>query len=415
MTASVKPKVKVAYLRQGESFEPHSLRILCVNYEYPPMGGGAGNATRHTAINLHRRGHSVHVLTSRLPKQSDVETEEGMTVYRAYSRRVNLHQAGLTGAATFLPGAFMKLRRLARAHRYDVYHFYFGLPTGLLALYVHWLLKKPYVIALRGSDVPGYDNTRWYLKPLHRLFAPLSRLIWSRAAAVTALSYNLRALAENAVPGIEIKVIGNGIDSELFRQRERRLNQPGLRLLCVCRLVRRKGLEFLLQAMRQLSVSGVTLDIVGMGERGSELHSLIRELGLERAVTSVGYVPRERLPEHYNRADIFVLPSLSESFGQVLLEAMACGLPIIASRVGGVPETVHNELGGLLVQPASSESIIGAVKSLADNPSKRARMGDYNRRLAETQYQWSSIAERYEALYRQCLNRLPDRSRAAGP
>jgi len=377
------------------------------------MGGGAGNATRYTARELLNRGHAVHVLTSRLPDQSDLETEDGLAVFRARSRRINLHQAGLKGAASFLPGALARLRKLAKAHNYDIYHFYFGLPTGILALYVHWVLKKPYVIALRGSDVPGYDNTRWYLRPLHSLLAPLSRFLWSRAAAVTALSDNLRQLAQSAVPGVPIELIGNGIDSKLFARQPRQAIKKDVRLLCVCRLVRRKGLEHLVSAMRELSKDGMTLDIIGIGECQSRLQAWIDEFGVGDSVRLVGYVPREQLAEHYNAADIFVLPSLSESFGQVLLEAMSCGLPIVATRVGGVPETVHSEVGGLLIQPASSEAIVGAVRTLAANPRRRTSMGQYNRRLAENYYQWARVAESYESLYLKCLDESPAASVAA--
>lgn len=369
------------------------------------MGGGAGNATRHTALELGRRGHKVDVLTARLPEQSDVEIHDNLTVYRVYTRRKSIHQAGLLGAVTYLLSAVPKLRQLARANDYDIFHFYFGLPTGLLALYVHWVLKKPYVIALRGSDVPGYDNTQRYLRPLHRLLRPLSRFIWSRAAAVTAISDHLRALAHGTMSDIDISVIRNAVDTEMF-PRTTRSRRPGpLRLVCVCRLIRRKGLEHLVHAVGDLRDLGAELEIVGSGQQYEYLASLIDRLGLADRITLTGYVPRERLADHYNAADIFVLPSISESFGQVLLEAMSTGLPVIASRVGGIPEFVEHGVGGLLIEPGSREAIVGAVRQLAAEPELRRAMGARNYRQARDEHHWSSVARQYEELYLEAIDR----------
>lgn len=403
-TATTRPSANIVSLPNRRQRPPHRLRVLLLNYEYPPMGGGAGNATHCTALELSRRGHSVHVVTSRLPGQSDIDTDGNLVVYRSFSRRKSIHQAGLLGAATYLISAFLQLRRLARTNDYDVVHFYFGLPTGLLALYVSCVLRKPYVLALRGSDVPGYDNTRWYLRPIHRLLRPLTRFIWSKAANVTALSQNLRALAQSTTPDLDIRVIPNGINASLFPPKTPEDRIGPVRLLCVCRLVRRKGLKYLVQAMQQLSKSGITLEIIGTGERETELRALVDSMNLDNAINLIGYVPQERLADYYKRADIFVLPSISESFGQVLLEAMSSELPIIASRVGGIPETVHDALGGSLIEPASSRAIIGAVLKLANEPKTRQRMAAYNRKLAETNYQWSAIADQYESLYFHALN-----------
>lgn len=363
------------------------------------MGGGAGNATHQTALCLSRRGHEVHVLTSRLRHQPDVHTEGTLVVHRTFSLRKSLHQAGLFGAATYLASALQRLRRLLRTNHFDVFHFYFALPTGLLALYVHYRHKRPYVVSLRGSDVSGYDNTRWYLRPLHWLLSPLTGMILNNAAYVTALSRNLRALEDSGHPDLDIQVIGNGIDRSLFPRNNRPKAHQNIRLICVCRIVRRKGLDYLLDAMSELANDGVTLDIVGTGECAADIHRSIRRLNLENSVRMVGYIPREQLHEHYNEADIFVLPSLSESFGQVLLEAMSCGLPIIASRVGGIPETVRESAGGILVEPASSQAIVGAVRQLSVNPDLREKMGEFNAELARTEYQWSGIADKYEELY----------------
>jgi glycosyltransferase involved in cell wall biosynthesis len=292
-------------------------------------------------------------------------------------------------------------------YKYDLYHFYFSLPTGLMALYVHWVLKKPYVIALRGSDVPGYDESAWFMAPLHRLLRPLTRYLWRHASAVTVLSNSLMQLARQTLPDIDYKLIPNGIDGTRFPQKVGSQNFAKIRLITVCRMVTRKGLEHLIQAMRELQNSEIDLWLLGGGREQEQIAKLVQEFGLEECVWMPGYIRRDALTNYYLQADIFVLPSLSESFGQVLLEAMSTGLPIVATTVGGIPEIVHPDRGGVLIPPGDSGAIVEAVRSLVASPEQMAQMGRYNAAYVREKYQWSFVASAYHALYRDALRAHP--------
>lgn len=380
------------------------LRILCLNYEFPPMGGGAGNATQQTAQELGDLGHTVHVLTSRLPGQPKIQQYGPVTVFRVFSPRRSIHECGWIGAGSYVLSGFFRQIRLARKFKYDIYHYYFGLPTGSLALYPCLFLRKPYVVSLRGSDVPGYDRTRKYLQPLHRVLRPVLRCIWNRATYVVALSQNLRSLAHNVSPTTDIGIIHNGIDTDMFPRKNQVMRIASVRLICVCRLVPRKGLKFLIEAMRDLGEDGITLEIVGAGDSENELRQFVSRLELDSTITFSGYVPRANLSRHYREADIFVLPSISESFGQVLLEAMSCGLPIIATRAGGIPETVEHGTNGLLVEPGSSKDLVSAVRELAANPAIREKMGKCNGDRARTEYTWSAVAAEYNSMFQHAVS-----------
>jgi glycosyltransferase involved in cell wall biosynthesis len=379
------------------------LNVLLLNYEYAPMGGGAGNATHQTARHLVEQGHCVHVLTSALPGQSAVETIDGVVVWRVPSFRTSMLECGLAGAASYLLFAFFRLMRLARSYDYDLYQFYFSLPTGLLALYVRWVLGKPYVIALRGSDVPGYDDSGWFMAPLHRLLRPLTRYLWRHASALTVLSKGLMKLARETVPDVEFKLIPNGVDEKQFPRKTAWKNEPKVRLITVCRMVGRKGLQHLIEAMRELQHSGVELWLVGSGQEQANIVRLVQRHELENCIWMPGYVRRERLYNFYQQADIFVLPSLSESFGQVLLEAMSTGLPVVATTVGGIPEIIHHKRGGLLIPRADPGAIVEAVRSLIAFPERLGKMGRYNATYARERYNWTSVATEYETLYRRVL------------
>jgi glycosyltransferase involved in cell wall biosynthesis len=383
------------------------LKLLLLNYEFPPLGGGAANATYHTALELARRGHDVQVLTSRARGGCRYEEMEGVRVTRVASLRRGIHKCGLGGAATFLASAAVRLPGMLARHRFDLLHYYFSLPTGMLSFYTRDVRGLPYVVSLRGSDVPGYDETHRELNLLHRLLRIVNLRVWHRAESVVALSDSLRELALRADPDQPVEIIPNGIDTERFAPGEPKT--PGghdtVRLICVSRLVPRKGLEVLLEAVRELSDLPVELEIVGRGELEASLRRRIAELGLERRVQLAGYVPQSKLGARYRHADLFVLPSFAESFGLVLLEAMSTGLPVVATRVGGIPETVSDGVNGLLVEPGSALELTRAIRALILDPERRRRMGEKNVALVTERFGWPRIAEAYEEVYYRALTR----------
>jgi glycosyltransferase involved in cell wall biosynthesis len=212
-------------------------------------------------------------------------------------------------------------------------------------------------------------------------------------------------LAHQTASDVECAVIGNGVDNERFpRKPERPVTGP-VRLISVCRMVPRKGLEYLIEAMQELKNDGIVLDLVGSGEDHARVEALVRSRGLTEHIKLPGYIASEFLYAHYHRADVFVLPSLSESFGQVLLEAMSCGLPIVATAVGGIPETVRDKTNGLLVPPRDSKALVEAIRWMAANRQQRERMGRANAAQAREHYSWSSVATRYEELYYRAVAR----------
>ncbi|MBI3595922.1 MAG: glycosyltransferase [Nitrospirae bacterium] len=385
------------------------MRLLLLNYEFPPMGGGASNATFNIALELVKLGHSVDVLTSRFGDQPSEEIIQGIKVYRVTSWRHSIHNCGLRGAISYVFFAFFSLRGLLKKNRYDLLHYFFGLPTGLLSLYSHGIKNQPYILSLRGSDVPGYDTTSLKLRILHWLLKPITVRIWKKAERLVTVSHGLREMALQTLPGQPIRVIYNGIDTDLFKPAPH-LNDTSnghMRLLCVSRLIDRKGLDYLFQAVAEINDPRIRLDIVGTGGSEQRLKAKIRELGLETQVRFCGYKTALEVAEHYHQADIFILPSLSESQGMVLLEAMSCGLPIIASHVGGIPEVVADGENGILIPPAKVNAIIEAIHRLTNDSLLRSRISQNNPTKIKEQFTWIKIALNYQAIYNEALKREP--------
>ncbi len=375
------------------------MKILLLNYEFPPVGGGAGMATCHLAEALAGLGHDVDVLTSGCWGGKPVEKLAGFKVYRVISLRKGVHDSGLRGAITYVGFALPKLSRLIRNRRYDIYHYFFGLPTGLATLLPGGWHSKPYIVSLRGSDVPGYDLFNTKLTLLHNLLKPVTRMIWRRSKAVVAVTNSLKKTALETAPAMPISVIPNGVDADLFKPvdaipRERSY----FKLICVSRLVKRKGVDDIITAMAALQTQDIKLTIVGTGKYHGRLKELSHELGLDGVVEFKGFCPREHLPALYAQSDAFILTSRSEAFGNVFAEAMSCGLPIIGADVGGIPDLVTAE-NGLLVKPGDIAAIKGAILRLKNSRQLCRRMGKAGREKIEKNYRWSKIAAKFVALY----------------
>ena len=206
-------------------------------------------------------------------------------------------------------------------------------------------------------------------------------------------------------PDQKIDIISNGIEIDLFypAATEKKQNGP-LKLITVSRLLERKGIHHLLEAIAKPSPLPVTLTIVGTGSYEEELRRICAELDLNDRVNFTGFIRRDELPELYRRYDVFALPSQTESFGLVFAEAMSCGLPIMGTFVGGIPELVRHETDGILVNPAKPGEIRESLETMLNNPEKRIAMGIAARQRIEEKYSWRVIAEQYLECYQKVLS-----------
>lgn len=381
------------------------MHVLLLNYEFPPAGGGAGFATYNIGRELVKAGIKVDVLTSSIEDEPDGAMFDGMRVFRVPSWRKGIHDCGMLGAYSYVGFALKKRAWLLKHNNYDLEHFFFSLPTGILSLSPFKRRKQPYIVSLRGSDVPGYDLFNQKLEKIHKLLLPLTRSIWRNSSAVVALSNGLKKIAIETAPDQEIDIISNGIEIDSFFPADTQKTHEGpTKLITVSRLLERKGIHHLLEAIAKPTPLPVTLTIAGTGSYEETLRSKCKELNLSHCVKFTGFIRRDQLPELYRQHDIFALPSQTESFGLVFAEAMSSGLPILGTFVGGIPELVRHETDGILVNPAKPDEIRKALETMLSDPEKRLAMGQAARQRIEEKYSWKSITAQYLERYQKVIS-----------
>ncbi|MFA6636815.1 MAG: glycosyltransferase family 4 protein [Candidatus Omnitrophota bacterium] len=367
-------------------------QILMLNYEFPPLGGGAGNAAYYVLRELAKRDDLEITLVTSSPDEYREEKFSGnIKVYRLdIGKQGNVHYQSLRDLIVYSVKAYGFCEKLIAGNKFDLIHAWFGIPCGYIAM----KLDLPYIVSLRGSDVPFYNPRFYWLDKF--VFRGLSRKIWKNARAVIANSEDLKGLALKTSPDADIEVIPNGVDTRQFTPGEKETED--FVILSTSRLIERKGIKYLVQAFCELSKKypKVKLILAGDGDQKKDLQEYVRNEGVADKVEFAGVVPHEDMPGLYRRADVFVLPSLNEGMSNSLLEAMASGLAVVTTDTGGASGFLGE--AGIFVEKASSESILDALRGSYEDREKLSHMKRMSRKIAE-EFSWRRVAERTLALY----------------
>jgi glycogen synthase len=370
------------------------MKILLINSEFPPIGGGAGNASAHLSRALAHLGNDVTVLTVRFGDLPIEERQGDVVVVRVPALRRRADRSGAVEQAGFMLAGSVGARRLLRHWQPEVTLAFFGVPGGAVAWHLRATRGVPYVVSLRGGDVPGFRPYDFAL--YHRLMAPVIRRVWHGAQAVVANSQGLRQLASRFDSRVPIDVIPNGVDRAHFAVAERAWDPA--RMLFVGRVVYQKGLDLLLEALAGLREIPWHLVVAGDGSQREPLSCRASDMGLADRVHFVGWLGGEEILQAYRQANLFVFPSRHEGMPNAVLEAMAAGLPVVASRIAGNEELVVDGETGTLVPTEDPGALRHALAMLLADGKRRAAMGAAGRKRVEDRYTWDRVAAAYHEL-----------------
>jgi len=347
--------------------------------------GGVQVHVRQLAEHLRERGHEVMVIAPGL--HPAVEPSVRIT-----GKPIRIRFNGSVVPICPDPRSRPAIRRELEHFRPDVVHVHepFSPSTGMYA-------------ALTAS-VPVVATFHAYADRSLALaaFAPLLRPVWRRLSVRLAVSNAAAEFAGRHFRG-SMRVVPNGLDVQQFRDAEPAALSGAPRLLFVGRLEPRKGFRFAVRAFGQVAQEFPRAILVVAGD-GPERRA-VQELPSDVAdrVLMLGGVSQRDLPHYHAAVDVFLAPNTGgESFGIVLLEAMAAGLPVVASDIPGYREVVRHEVEGLLVPPRDPAALAAAIRQLLTNRELARRLGEAGRGRAE-RFAWPVVAEEIEGAYRQAL------------
>jgi glycosyltransferase involved in cell wall biosynthesis len=390
-------------------------RILVLTHNFVRSREDSAGQFIFTLMRELTQDFDVFVLAPHQKGLSTYEEMDGIKIYRfrynlssyenlAYQgdmhERIFRSTFGKISFLSFLLSFFLCGLRIIKKNRIDLLHCHWWVPGGMIGYLLSFFVPVKMVITTHGSDVFILRKFKWAL--------PVAKLIFKKAQFITAVSTYLKFLISKDL-GIEedrIFVFPMPFDTNKFYQLEEKKVKPGY-ILSIGRLIKRKGYDFLLQAAKILKDEKVRfeLTIIGNGPEENNLKRLIEELNLENYVTIMDTIPQKELNSHYNQTEIFVLPSVTdwkkeaEGLGMVLLEAMACKVPVVATKSGGMVDIVFHERTGLLVPEKDAFALASAIKRLLGDKDLEKRLAEEGYRFVHENFTPQATSKKLKAIY----------------
>lgn len=375
------------------------MRILTLIYEFPPIGGGGGRAAYDICRGLAARGHQVTVLTAHMQGLPFEEYRDGIHLVRISSLRRNAFGASfLTMLAYILAGLWAGLR-LIWLSRPDIIHTHFAVPSGALAWSLSLLTGIPYILTAHLGDVPGgvpEKTGKWF-----RWIEPFTKPIWKRAKRVIAVSEHTRQLALKHYP-VNIQVVHNGADVQHLSPAKVHVNHPP-RLVFAGRFVPQKNPLAIVQTLSQMKDLDWHCTLLGDGPLLEEVKREIEKVGLLERCDLPGWVTPDIVLERFSKSDILFMPSLAEGLPVVGVQALAAGLAIVASDIGGFLDLVDNEKNGYLIDAHDTPAFAAALRGMISDPEKILRFRQASV-VKSSQFDIQKIADQYQAILTAVLN-----------
>ena len=340
------------------------MRILVVIYEFPPIGGGGGRAAYDICKDLVARGHEVVVLTAHMQGLPFEEIQDGIGVVRIQSLRKEAFRATFTVMLAYIISGLWAGLSLIRLYRPEIIHAHFAVPSGALAGALSILTGIPYVLTAHLGDVPGGvpDKTgKWF-----RWLMPFTYPIWNCAKRIVAVSEYTRQLALQHYT-VEISVIPNGADVKLLAPAKIKLNQP-VRLVFAGRFVHQKNPLVVIQILSQIRDLEWHCAMLGDGPLFEEVKLEIGRNGMEDRFDLPGWITPQEVLDWFSKSDILFMPSLSEGLPVVGVQALAKGLALVVSDIGGFIDLVDDGKNGFLIDTDDLMKFEEALRILILNP-----------------------------------------------
>jgi len=341
------------------------MKLLILNYEYPPLGGGAGVCTKYQAEGLSAIGYQVTVCTTWFSGEKEVEEHENLKIIRLKSWRKKVFRSN---PSEMLSWSFHTLRYLIRYKLYksfDLLLVHFTVPGGLVALPLNLLFKKPYFIISHGQDLPWFCPRELWLYHLI-MYLPI-RWICSRAEKITVLSQKRLADLNRLTfrkNWYKNHIVPNGCDIDFFKAYSVEKDHYKLKILFIGRLSEQKDPLTFLRAISIFKTKGIpfTAEIIGDGPLRNKMERYIMTNKLENEICFSGWISKEEIREKYKQAHLLVATSRDEGMSLTMLESLSSGIYLLTTPVSGSENIIINNVNGEFIpqgNPAQIAECIG--------------------------------------------------------
>jgi glycosyltransferase involved in cell wall biosynthesis len=386
-------------------------RILVLTSTFPRWEGDIEPRFVFDLCRFLSKMYSVHVLAPHTAGARVQETLDGIKVTRfryflprlqslAYQggilTRLRQNPLRVIQVPLFLLSEILAISRLLKTQRFSVIHAHWIIPQGLAAVVatLNRLDSPPILVTSHGADIYGLR---------HPLFTTIKRWILHRCDAVSVVSQAMRDTLHGLLPGVRSELISMGTDlTELFKP-DKTITRQRATILFVGRLVEKKGVQYLIDAfaivLRQQPEA--ELWIAGYGPEESRLRRQAKQLQLENNIQFFGAVEHRKLPDLYRKSTITVIPSIvatggdQEGLGLVIVEALGCACPVIASDLPAIHDVIKDGVTGLLARPADSDHIAAHISLLLSDREMQSRFGINGRNYVLRHFDWHNIYLRY--------------------
>jgi len=380
-----------------------NLKVLIINYEFPPLGGGGGISSYDLALEWEKHGQ-VDVLTSNFTGLKSVETINGINIFRTkIFFRKSRDAATFLSMLSFLITGFTRGFNLCRKNKYDVINTHFAVPSGPLGYILGKMFRIPNVLSLHGGDI--YDPSKKMSPHSSIIFSRIVKFILNRADRIVAQSSNTR---DNTIkyynPVKDVKIIPLAFHPPVVARSSRGklgMDKDSFYLITVGRLIKRKSIDTILNALSGINNKKIKLLIVGDGPEMEFLRNLTSSLNLNERVNFPGYIADDEKYSYLVNSDAFILTSLHEGFGIVFMEAMFIGLPIICTNHGGQVDFLKQNENALLINVGDVESCKKSIMKIYKDSELYKQMSKNNKKKVKDFY-----AENVAAKYLEIFNEI---------
>jgi glycosyltransferase involved in cell wall biosynthesis len=363
------------------------LRAVIFSVAYEPLVGGAELAVRNITDRL--PSYEFHLITCRFDRSHKAREQIG---------NVMVYRVGFGGRVGRYLYPFFAARLAKKLHQQKPFQLVWAIMAAYGAagasLFLARYPRLKFLLTLQEGD--AIEHIHGKVRGFRRLWQGVFR----RADAVQAISTFLADWARKEGAAGPVHIVPNGVDLKLFAPGDARaITSDPVRIITVSRLVPKNGVDILIEALAQQQDKRVELWILGKGPQESTLRALANGLHLENRIKFFGEIAPDKVPEYLHQATIFARSSRSEGLGSAFLEAMAAGLPVVGTEVGGIPDFLTDRVTGLVCKPEDPRDLAQKLDWLLHNVASRENLARAGRELVEQKYNWDKIASQMEHIF----------------